>query len=115
MRVRSIAMLPLVALCLSGPGCSKSNNLFLGRVESKLGSHVVIVTDCYRTSVPPPETLRSESGRPSYRFKPCLDADVRIEDDQLTVNGVSYGKLSRTDTVIVDHGKVLINDIAAAR
>jgi hypothetical protein len=89
-------------------GCSRSNNLFLGRVESEVGSHTAVVTDCYRTSVPPPERLQDEGGQAVYRFMPCRDADVRIRGDELVVNGQSYGHLNPADGVLVDHGAVSI-------
>ena len=41
---------------------------------------------------------------------PCRDADVTISAEKLTVNGQSYGALAAGDTVVVDHGKVLVND-----
>jgi hypothetical protein len=110
----SAALVPaLLLLALSFGACTKSNNILLGRVEEKVGSHVVIVTDCYKTSVPPPQLLKSASDKPFYRFTPCLDADVLIDGDQLIVNGRSYGAIKQTDTVIVDHGKVLVNNVLA--
>ena len=99
----------LTCLVLLTSSCSKSNNLLLGRVEAKVGSHIVIVTDCYRTTVPPPELLKDSDNKPFYRFVPCVDADVVINGDQLLVNGRSYGSITAGDTVIVDHGKVLVN------
>jgi hypothetical protein len=84
--------------------CSRSNNLLLGRVQAQVGSHTVVVTDCYRTSVPPPQRL----GDAVYRFTPCRDADVLIRGDELLVNGQSYGRLNPTDAVLVDHGVVSI-------
>jgi len=36
-----------------------------------------------------------------------------IRNDELIVNGSSYGLLKQADAVTVDHGKVLINEIAA--
>jgi hypothetical protein len=104
----------LFCLALTLSSCSKSNNLLLGRVESKVGNHIVIVTDCYKTTVPPPQLLRNESEKPFYRFTPCIDADVVIDGDQLIVNGISYGAINPSDTVIVDHGKVLINSRPAS-
>jgi len=101
-----------VAFAISS--CSKSNNLLLGRVEQTVGKHTIIVTDCYKTTVPPPQLLRSESDKPFYRFTPCLDADVVIDGDQLSVNGISYGAINQSDTVIVDHGRVLINTRVAS-
>jgi hypothetical protein len=84
--------------------CSRSNNLLLGRVQAEVGSHTVVVTDCYRTSVPPPQRL----GDAVYRFTPCRDADVLIRGDELLVNGQSYGRMNPTDAVLVDHGVVSI-------
>ena len=84
-------------------GCSKSNNLFLGRVEATVAGHPVVVTDCYRTRVPQPQTELNGA-----RFTPCRDADVLIRDGQLTVNGTPYGPLSPGARVVVDHGRVSI-------
>ena len=90
-------------------GCSSSNNLFLGRVEAQVGNHEVVVTDCYRTSVPPPQKLDNlPDGRPVYRFMPCKDADVFIRGEELTVNGKSYGRLNANAAVLVDHGVVSV-------
>ena len=91
--------------------CSRSNNVFLGRIETKVGGHTVVVTDCYRPRVPAPQQLSSVGGREgTYRFAPCRDADITIRAGRLTVNGQSYGAIGDTDTIVVDHGKVLIND-----
>lgn len=104
--------LAICGLVMACPACSRSNNLLLGRVEATVGGHTVVVTDCYRTGVTPPEEAGGPGGR-SYRFAPCRDADVLIRDDELIVNGSSYGVLKRADAVTVDHGKVLINGMAA--
>ena len=85
--------------------CSRSNNLLLGRVEAQGGTHTVVVTDCYRTSVPPP-TTEAGGGPPVYRYTPCRDADVVIRGDRLTVNGRSYGHIGANDSILVDHGVV---------
>jgi hypothetical protein len=96
---------PLLAiLCLSAlPGCSRSNNLLLGRVEAVVAGHTVVVTDCYRTSVPRPVAERNGA-----TFTPCRDAVVAIRDEQLTVNGTAYGPLTPNARVVVDHGRVSI-------
>jgi hypothetical protein len=90
-------------------GCSQSNNLLLGEVQAQVGAHTVRVTDCYRTSVPPPERLADANGQASYRFMPCRDADVRIHGGELTVNGRSYGRIEESDSILVDHGVVSVN------
>jgi len=109
-----------LCIVLSCVACSKSNNLLLGRVEAQVGGHTVVVTDCYRTSVPKPDLVSGPVGSAgTYRFVPCRDADVTISAERLTVNGQAYGALAAADTVAVDHGKVLINDhearVVAAR
>jgi hypothetical protein len=99
------------ALALSAAACSRSNNLLFGRITAVVGSHKVIVTDCYRWEAPKPRKIEDTAeGKPSYRFTPCLDADIIIRGEELSVNGKSYGRLNPGDAVTVDHGKVLIND-----
>ena len=102
----------ICGLVMASSACSRSNNLLLGRVEATVGNHTVVVTDCYTTSVTPPEKVGGP-GEQSYRFVPCRDADVLIRNDEMIVNGGSYGLLKQADAVTVDHGKVLINEIAA--
>jgi hypothetical protein len=104
--------LTICGLVMASSACSRSNNLLLGRVEATVGGHTVAVTDCYRASVTPPEKVGGP-GEESYRFTPCRDADVLIRNDELLVNGSSYGLLKQADAVTVDHGKVLINEMAA--
>jgi hypothetical protein len=101
------AFLALAAVVLSS--CNRSNNLLLGEVQAQVGRHTVRVTDCYRTSVPPPERLPDMNGQPSYHFMPCRDADVQIRAGELVVNGQSYGRVGETDAVLVDHGKVSVS------
>jgi len=102
-----------LALILSS--CSKSNNLLLGRVEASVGGHLVEVTDCYRTSVPPPRQLQDlPDGKHVYQFTPCRDADVLIRGEELIVNGRSYGSLQERDVIAVDHGRVLVNEHEAS-
>lgn len=107
--MRSPASLAVVVIFVAAAvACSKSNNLLLGRVQANVGTHLVVVTDCYRTSVPPPETKLEANGQTTYRFMPCRDAEIVINGDQLTVNGRSYGRLGPTDGVLVDHGVVSV-------
>jgi hypothetical protein len=91
------------AVLLLSSACSADNNLLLGQVEATVDAHPVIVTDCYRTSVPPPYN----SGN-TYHFTPCRDADVWIDNEALSVNGRIYGALRPGDTILVDHGVVSV-------
>ncbi len=94
----------LVVACVLAAGCSRHNNLLMGRVESTVGGHQVVVTDCYRTSVPPPREVEQAV----YRFTPCRDADVVIRREELIVNGRSFGKIGPSAEVLVDHGVVSV-------
>jgi hypothetical protein len=107
----STTALRIAATCWSMAlvaACTRSNNLLLGRVQADLGSHLVVVTDCYRASVPAPRIEEGADGLPAYRFKPCRDADVLIRGGALLVNGRPYGQLLPHDAVVVDHGIVSI-------
>jgi|SRR4051794_33744212 hypothetical protein len=85
-------------------GCSKSNNLLLGRVQATVGTHTVVVTDCYRTNPPGPERVTEGV----FHYMPCRDADVWIRAGEVTVNGRAYGRVNPRDSVLVDHGVVSI-------
>jgi hypothetical protein len=107
MKVLGVIMVVGLCAALLLFTCRRSNNLLLGRVEATVGSHTVVVTDCYRIRVPPPQKLDDSSdGQTAYRFTPCRDADILMRNDELIVNGRSYGHINPADTVIVDHGKV---------
>ncbi len=108
-KVGASAFACICALTALSSACSRSNNLVLGEVQAKVGSHEVRVTDCYRTSVAPPEETKGADGKVSFRFTPCRDADILIQDEQVMVNGVSYGHVDADDAILVDHGKVSIN------
>jgi hypothetical protein len=109
--IESCLLLSLIAITAS---CSRSNNLLEGRVEAQVGDHVVVVTDCYRTSVPQPQRLdNTPAGQATYRFAPCRDAVIELRGAELVVNGTLYGELKSGDRITVDHGRVLINDRAA--
>jgi hypothetical protein len=96
--------LAIAGLCAAGlAACSRSNSILEGRVEAVVAGHTVVVTDCYRTSVPKPQADGS-----GVRFTPCKDADVVIRGEHLTVNGKDYGQLAANARVVVDHGKVSV-------
>jgi len=101
MRLRFVTGV-MLAVLLAG-GCSRSNNLLLGRVEAVVAGHTVVVTDCYRTEVPAPVSEAAGA-----TFTPCRDAAVAIRNEELTVNGTAYGRLTADARVIVDHGRVSI-------
>ena len=108
--IKILQLACLTTMAVQSSSCSGSNNLFLGQVEATAGSHTVVVTDCYRFTVAPPQKIDDAvGGHSGYRFAPCRDADVLIRDSELIVNGKSYGPLQPDDDVLVDHGVVSVN------
>jgi hypothetical protein len=104
-------LLLLILTCILGAaGCGHSNNLLLGEVRGWMGTHEILVTDCYRTRVPQPTASEM-----TFRWEPCRDAVIAIENERLKVNGKDYGHLNDRDSVAVDHGVVSVsrNGIAA--
>ena len=99
----------LSSALLLAVACSRRNNLLLGRVEAPVGAHTVVVTDCYRTSAPEPHQIEVAA----YHYMPYRDADVWIRDEELSVNGKSYGRLKPGENVLVDHGVVSIEPAGA--
>ncbi len=106
MQIMSAKYALLLVCCIGAvmtTACTDSNNLLFGEVQATVGTHTVVVTDCYPTTVPPP--VKSEDG---YRFTPCRDADVVIHREMLSVNGRPYGHLNSDDSILVDHGVVSV-------
>ena len=102
--VRLATIFVMLSAALLTTACNKSNNLFFGEVRATVGAHAVEVTDCYRTRVPPPESLSD-----GYHFTPCRDSDIVIRNEALSVNGKAYGPLKPGDSILVDHGVVSVN------
>lgn len=109
MEFKTFGLIPLSAVLGFILSCSRSNNLLLGRVEATVAGHKVVVTDCYRTSVPPPQALHLPGGQLEYRFEPCRDANILIRNEKLFVNNRAYGELTRGSSILVDHGVVSIS------
>jgi len=69
---------------------------------SRLGTHLIKVSPACWSSE------SSSSGEDKHRFS-CGGTTIAIEQEQLTVNGQSYGALQPGDTVEVEDGKVIVN------
>ncbi|MGI8654963.1 MAG: hypothetical protein ACR2LC_07075 [Pyrinomonadaceae bacterium] len=96
-------------------GCARVEGVLLGRVETKIEDHALVVTDCYRIGGEQLiETVEKSAEGVTYKYVPCRDAVIFIKRGELIVNGKSYGMLGKNDAVTVDHGKVLINEREAA-
>ncbi|MEO5596831.1 MAG: hypothetical protein ABIQ97_06745 [Lysobacteraceae bacterium] len=101
---------PIAALCaaamLFAGACSRENNVLMGQVETDMGGHHVVVTNCRQFFGTPKPTKYAAT---SYRYAPCKGSVVVIQGDTLFVNGLAQGTLAPGDTVVVDEGKVKIH------
>lgn len=104
MKAFEIALLVLTPLSLA-IGCSFEIAVNEEN-ETDMGSHHVVVK--------PGSTFTSSSSSSggkteTFRYT-CGDFSITIQNDELIVNNVSYGKLSPDDSVLIDNGKVLVEN-----
>jgi hypothetical protein len=99
----------LLCLLLVSQGCGAFR--VFNKDKTVLGSHSVAITPCgwkmedkFAGSV-----KDGQSGKEYYKYS-CGETVVTIKDEELAVNGKSYGKLANaTDSVKVDGSRVLVN------
>lgn len=104
---RYLCTMLIGALATLSTGCSRDNNVLMGQVETDMGGHHVVVTNCRQFFGTPKPTKFAAT---SYRYAPCKGSVVVIQGNSLFVNGLAQGRLSPGDTVIVDQGKVKIHE-----
>jgi hypothetical protein len=102
-------ILPGLALLFLSQGCSYQEAL-RGKHENQVdGHHIVIMKPCGLFTE---NTTRIENvpGRTKYEYI-CGETNVSmvLKDNELSVNGQSYGMISEDDSITFDHGKVLIS------
>src|ERR1044071_4709696 len=104
-------MLPGLALLLLSQACSYQEAL-RGQHENQVdGHHIVIMKPCGLFTE---NTTRIENvaGRTKYEYI-CGETNVSmvLKDNELSVNGQSYGTINEDDSITFDHGKVLISSV----
>lgn len=101
-RIFCSSLLALLAMTLLS-GCS-FNFSVNAESDTDLGSHHVVVK--------PGNSLTSSSSatfgdNATHTFE-CGDVRVKIENEALFVNDLSYGMLEAGQSIEIDHGKVLV-------
>ena len=99
MRVMLAGLLAL--LVLMGCTCSVGNQ----GMQTMMGTHAVTVMP--GSSVVSSSNITS-NGKTTYEYT-CGATTVRIADDKLVVNNMSYGKLTPTARIDIDSGVVSVN------
>jgi hypothetical protein len=99
----------LFGVMLVSQGCG-AFRLF-NRDKSVLGSHPVMLTPCgWKLEDKFAGSVTDKQGGKSYYKYTCGETILTIKDEELAVNGKSYGKLAKPDDSIkVDGGKVFVN------
>jgi len=99
----AVAVLLCGGMFLHGCKCDASAGA-PAKSETNMGSHSVTVKpgSSYTSSS---SVTGSEHER--YEFK-CGDVTVVIDDEELIVNDISYGTLSKGDSILVDAGVVYV-------
>jgi hypothetical protein len=106
---RTILALISAGLLLATLGCGGFR--LLNKDQSVLGAHTVAITPCgwKLENKFAGEVKDAATGKVYYKYT-CGETIVTIRDEELTVNGRSYGKLANaTDSVKVDGSRVLVN------
>lgn len=107
-RVKVALLFLCVALVSQGCGAFRLHN----KDKTVLGAHAVMITPCgWKLEDKFAGSVKDEqSGKTYYKYS-CGETILTIKDEELVVNGKSYGKLGQpTDSIKVDGGRVLVND-----
>jgi hypothetical protein len=100
------ALLALGGLWLAG--CKASHGLLTLRTEETIWGHKLSVTPCAQ---PSRKTHSDDAPDNSKHTLKCPNAEVVLENEVLSVNGRSYGKLAEKAAVRIEKQKVFINDL----
>ena len=103
---RLMKVVVVVSLAALMASCSVRVNTTNPKSETDMGSHHVVVQ--------PGNGFTSSSSTVSgddaeYEFT-SGDVTVVIRNEELIVNGKSYGMLNPGEDVLIDHGKVIVAD-----
>lgn len=94
----------LLSVCMAGCVMNVSKN----ESETRMGSHDVTVKPGRSVTTSTQVTSGESNTYESEEFT-CGNVVVRIENEALSVNGKPYGTLHPHDSVVIDHGTVLVN------
>jgi hypothetical protein len=78
----------------------------VNRGQDLINGHRVTITPCPHSTN---TTLRDKSPEDSLHSMKCGETEVVINNEELIVNGKTYGKLKAGAAVAVDRGRVLID------
>ena len=101
-RIFCSSLLTLLALILLS-GCS-FNVSVNAESETDMGSHHVVVKPGNSLTSSTSATFGDDA---TYTFE-CGAVSVRIENEALFVNDMSYGMLDEGQSIEIDHGKVFV-------
>ena len=86
----------------------KLRSLVSLQADDKIGGHKISVTPCVNAER---QTTSDTAPENSKHVLKCGNAEVVLENEVLSVNGKSYGKLAEKATIKVENQKVFINNV----
>ncbi len=107
---KMIVVLMSLGVVLVFQGCGAFR--VLNRDKSVLGAHSVMITPCgWKLEDKFAGSVKDEQTGKAYHKYSCGETVLTIKDEELVVNGKSYGKLATaTDSIKVDGDRVFVND-----
>jgi hypothetical protein len=107
------AKIIMFSLCVGAmlvfQGCNASmKNRVLGRSWTYMGGHEVVIAPCYWPSRKSAGNITDATPNATYQFT-CGQTEVVIKNEELFVNGKSYGVLHKGERVGVERGLIRIN------
>lgn len=104
--IKSFAVLLSLCFIALSAGCHHAASTLVNHGQDVINGHRVTITPCLQSTN---ETLRDKSPEDSLHTMKCGETEVIINNEELIVNGKTYGTLKAGAAVAVDHGKVLVD------
>lgn len=101
----SIAISSL-SLLLFAQGCAEIHSLAWNKADTVIDGHHIVISPCRDSYT---KTINDTPTNRYHIFGCGKTIEVKIKNEDLTVNGKSYGMLGRGDSVVVKNDKVFIN------
>ena len=104
--LKSGVFLSCMLLLLTAQGCGEANTFVFNKAEEMINGHRVIIRPCRESYT----RTKLDGPTNSHHIFGCGETvKVEIRNEELTVNGKSYGTLNSQDSIEVKSGKVFIN------
>jgi hypothetical protein len=105
-RRKTVVLGSALFLMVFAQGCSSMHEAIWNKAETTFNGHRLVIRPCRDSHT---STQMDAITDRSYIFTCGKRVKIEIRNEELAVNGKSYGMLGRGDSVEVKHDKVFIN------